>query len=68
MLLQTMLPMKYQVMSRTNDSWVAEAFIPIEYFPPNIDKLNAYAIHGSGEQRQYQQRYPQTENITQPDL
>ena len=32
-----------------NKVWRGEAFIPNEYFPPNVDKFNAYAIHGQPE-------------------
>lgn len=33
--------------------WTSSALIPDEYFPPNVTSLNAYAIHGTGESRQY---------------
>lgn len=38
--------------------WNATAIIPWEYFPPNVDKMNSYAIHGSGIGRMYEALYP----------
>ena len=44
-----------------NKTWRGEAFIPNEYFPPNVDKFNAYAIHGQPEdQRIYKSLFPST--------
>ena len=31
--------------------WKGEARIPVSYFPPNITRFNAYAIHGPPEDR-----------------
>ena len=50
-----------------NKVWRGEAFIPNEYFPPNVDKFNAYAIHGQPEnQRIYKALFPS--NGAQPDF
>ncbi|KAM9770400.1 UPF0462 protein C4orf33 homolog isoform 1-T1 [Menidia menidia] len=38
--------------------WTGEALIPWSYFPPNVNKMNSYAIHGSGEKRTYEALYP----------
>lgn len=52
---------------KENNIWRGEAFIPNEYFPPDIDKFNAYAIHGQPEsQRIYKSLFPS--NATQPDF
>ncbi|XP_029950895.1 UPF0462 protein C4orf33 homolog [Salarias fasciatus] len=40
------------------DKWTGEALIPWSYFPPNVNKMNSYAIHGSGERRTYEALYP----------
>ncbi|XP_028299998.1 UPF0462 protein C4orf33 homolog [Gouania willdenowi] len=40
------------------ETWVGEALIPWSYFPPNVNKMNSYAIHGSGQQRTYEALYP----------
>lgn len=40
------------------DRWMGEALLPWSYFPPNINKMNSYAIHGSGEKRTYEALYP----------
>lgn len=37
---------------------MGEALLPWSYFPPNINKMNSYAIHGSGEKRTYEALYP----------
>ncbi|KAM6972127.1 UPF0462 protein C4orf33 homolog [Aplochiton taeniatus] len=46
------------------DRWEGQALIPWTYFPPNVNKMNSYAIHGSGEARTYEALYP----IPQADL
>ena len=33
------------------DTWTGRATVPAAYFPPNITLFNAYAIHGTGEDR-----------------
>ncbi|XP_007496407.1 UPF0462 protein C4orf33 homolog [Monodelphis domestica] len=38
--------------------WNGTALLPWEYFPPGIDKMNLYAIHGSGDRRTYEALYP----------
>ncbi|KAM7291758.1 hypothetical protein ISCGN_028329 [Ixodes scapularis] len=38
--------------------WRGEARVPVSYFPASPDKLNAYAIHGCGENRQYEALFP----------
>lgn len=40
------------------DRWKGEALLPWAYFPPNVNKMNSYAIHGSGEKRTYEALYP----------
>lgn len=37
---------------------MGEALLPWSYFPPNVNKMNSYAIHGSGEERTYEALYP----------
>ncbi|XP_006873270.1 PREDICTED: UPF0462 protein C4orf33 homolog [Chrysochloris asiatica] len=39
------------------DQWIGTALIPWEYFPPGVDKMNSYAIHGSGTERIYEALY-----------
>ncbi|KAG7265206.1 hypothetical protein CRUP_027695, partial [Coryphaenoides rupestris] len=38
--------------------WSGEALLPWKYFPPNVNKMNSYAIHGSGAARAYEALYP----------
>lgn len=42
----------------TGDRWMGEALVSWSYFPPNVNKMNSYAIHGSGEKRTYEALYP----------
>ncbi|XP_034044459.1 UPF0462 protein C4orf33 homolog isoform X2 [Thalassophryne amazonica] len=51
------LPMVFNA-KITGDSWVGEALIPWSYFPPNVNQMNSYAIHGSGDKRTYESLYP----------
>ena len=55
--------------SITGDTWSGEAVIPSGYFPKEVTKMNAYAIHGSGENRTYESLYPTPYGeYTDPDL
>ncbi|XP_022086732.1 UPF0462 protein C4orf33 homolog [Acanthaster planci] len=38
-------------------TWRGRAKIPLEYLPPGVKRFNAYAIHGSDEQRMYEALY-----------
>ncbi|XP_033465502.1 UPF0462 protein C4orf33 homolog isoform X1 [Epinephelus lanceolatus] len=51
------LPMVFNATIK-GDVWMGEALVPWGYFPPNINKMNSYAIHGSGEKRTYEALYP----------
>ncbi|XP_045582812.2 uncharacterized protein [Procambarus clarkii] len=58
------LPLDYIVLEKTDPvgdtpgEWRGSAMIPPGYFPPNVTRMNAYAIHGVGDSRQYQALYP----------
>ncbi|XP_061839895.1 UPF0462 protein C4orf33 homolog isoform X1 [Nerophis lumbriciformis] len=54
---QQQLPMVFNA-TITADRWMGEALLPWTYFPPNVNKMNSYAIHGSGEKRTYEALYP----------
>lgn len=41
-----------------NQSWQGVAIIPATFLPPNVTKMNAYAIHGVDEKRVYESLYP----------
>jgi len=52
------LPLEYTVqVDRDTMTWTGEARIPMDYFPPDVTKFNAYAIHGTGEERKYEALY-----------
>ena len=38
---------------RQADRWTGVARVPLGWLPPDCDRLNAYAIHGRGEDRRY---------------
>lgn len=38
--------------------WEGKALVPWRYFPDDVTKFNAYAIHGSGDKRVYEALYP----------
>uniref|UniRef100_A0A9J7ZB79 Chromosome 4 open reading frame 33 n=2 Tax=Cyprinus carpio TaxID=7962 RepID=A0A9J7ZB79_CYPCA len=47
------------LMSNIEDNkWKGEALLPWRYFPQGINKMNSYAIHGSGAGRTYEALYP----------
>lgn len=56
-LLKQQLPLVFSA-TITGDRWIGEALLPWSFFPPNINKMNSYAIHGSGEERTYEALYP----------
>ncbi|XP_076327798.1 UPF0462 protein C4orf33 homolog isoform X2 [Tachypleus tridentatus] len=51
------LPLNYTT-TISSDHWTGIAKIPVDYFPPNVDRFNAYAIHGLGKDRTYEALYP----------
>ena len=52
-----------------NKTWKGHAQIPLSYIPQGVDRMNAYAIHGSNEQRVYEALYPTPKGkFPQPDL
>lgn len=49
--------------------WHCTVEIPLAYLPGNISKFNAYAMHGSGEDRHYEALYPVTDGtLKEPDF
>jgi hypothetical protein len=56
------------IAKKTGERWSGEVKIPVEYLPPNVTLMNAFAIHGSGEGRQYEALYPATKEFDQPNL
>ena len=37
--------------SEEDGIWTGVARVPVDYFPPGISLFNAYAIHGTGNDR-----------------
>ncbi|KAI9562679.1 hypothetical protein GHT06_010133 [Daphnia sinensis] len=50
--------------TRNSTHWQGVAFIPVDLLPPSVTKMNAYAIHGSDENRVYESLYPVAFNST----
>jgi len=51
--------------------WAGVGVVPHSILPPKISHMNAYAIHGTNETRQYQSLYPaphNSPNFTAPDF
>jgi len=49
------LPLEYKAsIDREKKTWSGEARVPGSYFPPNVTRWNAYAIHGTDESRTYE--------------
>jgi len=62
------LPVEYHATINGN-TWTGSAKIPKTYFPPGINLFNAYAIHGSDENRVYESLYPvPTNHFENPDF
>eukprot|EP00052_Salpingoeca_macrocollata_P017727 m.145047 g.145047 ORF g.145047 m.145047 type:complete len:193 (-) comp20482_c1_seq4:36-614(-) len=61
------LPVVY-TSKKSDGRWTGRAEIPFSYFPPGVDKVNAYAIHGEGDERTYKAMYPATGQHAEPDF
>ena len=52
-------PIEYEAqINKENGSWTGKAKISKEYFPPGVNKMNAYAINGPSDGRIYKALYP----------
>jgi len=60
-------PMQYEAeISPDRKSWKGKAVVPKHYFPPNVNRFNAYAINKPEEPRAYKSLYPSSG--AQPDF
>eukprot|EP00794_Sanderia_malayensis_P007400 gene7401-8220_t len=58
-MLKDQLSLEYSShIDKEKKKWTGKARIPFSYFPVDVTKFNAYAIHGSGEMRIYEALYP----------
>lgn len=63
------MPIEYTAqIDRTKNTWNGIATIPMDYLPPHVGRINAYAIHGSGLNRRYESLYPASANVSNPDF
>ncbi|XP_023372351.1 UPF0462 protein C4orf33 homolog isoform X1 [Otolemur garnettii] len=51
------LALSFEV-ARGETKWEGKAYLPWSYFPPNVTKFNAFAIHGSEDKQSYEALYP----------
>jgi len=52
------LPLEYSAtINNETMTWTGEARIPADYFPPEVTLFNAYAIHGTADDRKYEALY-----------
>ena len=66
---QDKVPIEYTAqIDRTKNTWNGTATIPMDYLPPHVGRINAYAIHGSGVNRRYESLYPASADVSSPDL
>lgn len=66
---QDKVPIEYTAqIDRTKNTWNGTATIPMDYLPPHVGRINAYAIHGSGVNRRYESLYPASADVSNPDL
>ena len=67
--LKQMLPLPYYKVERPSyNRWIGQAHIPRALFPAGVDRFNAYAIHGQGDQRIYESLYPAPIDSEKPDF
>jgi len=65
---QDMLPLQYTAQIEEG-TWSGLALIPWSYFPPDVSRFNAYAIHGVGTNRVYESLSPMPQGtLTEPDF
>lgn len=48
----------FSFQDKAKKTWIGHAKLPKDYFPPNVDKFNAYAIHGLDGNRCYKSLFP----------
>lgn len=61
------LPLNYRSqINRQTKRWYGKAIIPLDYFPPQVDRFNAYAIHDQHVKPIYKSLYPS--DGAQPDF
>ncbi|CAL8269827.1 UPF0462 protein C4orf33 homolog isoform X1 [Gadus morhua] len=54
---QQQLPLSFNA-TVSGGRWEGGALLPWAFFPPNVNKMNSYAIHGSGAGRTYEALHP----------
>jgi hypothetical protein len=51
-LMQREIAVSYQT-EISGGAWRGRAVVPASYLPPGVSRVNAYAIHGQGQERRY---------------
>ena len=52
------LTINFNLIDYRTRRWYGKAIIPIDYFPPNVDRFNAYSIHDQHVKPIYKSLYP----------
>jgi hypothetical protein len=58
----------YTVEYPSSNRWIGRVHIPRCHFPSHINRFNAYAIHGQGDNRTYEALYPAPRDSQRPDF
>jgi hypothetical protein len=67
--LKEMLPLPdYHVERPSSNRWIGRVHVPRAHFPARVDRFNAYAIHGQGNNRTYEALYPAPPGSDKPDF
>ncbi|XP_076064328.1 uncharacterized protein LOC143038676 [Oratosquilla oratoria] len=63
--LKKSLPLDYIVSQDPGKrTWKGSALIPPSFFPPHVNRMNAYVSHGSGSKRKHESLYPVSSHST----
>ncbi|XP_025084976.1 UPF0462 protein C4orf33 homolog isoform X2 [Pomacea canaliculata] len=66
-IVKDMLPLDFKAETQETE-WRGSAVVPSAYFPPGVNRFNAFAIHGTGIDRVYEALYPATQPHSSPDF
>ena len=63
---QARLPLNYTAtISDDKTTWKGVAYIPLDYFPPHVDRFNAFAMHGPANYSELVDGVPQGRQFEQ---
>ena len=53
----------FKLIDGENPRWKGQAHIALDYFPPNVDKVNFYAIHGTDTELKSERVYKSYKSV-----